>query len=247
MPDTVTIQKIYLFILVYFLLGALAFLLINRRRSPTESRQNWLKYSTYFVIIHVLFFSIVIQPVWFRLLGMIILIVGCLELVMASRKTNWTKKPFLFSALLVYALLSAGFLKFGTLPGETILFAFLVLSIFDAFSQLIGQLAGRNRLFPRISPMKTVEGLLGGLVFALGSAWLLSNLAGLSPFRSMTLAFGVVAFAFAGDLMASLFKRQYGIKDFSRLLPGQGGFLDRFDSLVAGGSFMGWFYLLCGT
>jgi phosphatidate cytidylyltransferase len=240
------VHKIYPFILGYFLLGALAFVLINRRKPPAEARQNWLKYSTYFVIIHLVFFSIVIRPHWFRLLGIIILIVGCVELIMTFRNAGRTHKLFFYSALCIYALFSAGFLKFGSLPMETILFAFLLLSIFDAFSQLSGQMAGRTRLFPRVSPGKTVEGLIGGVVFAMGSALLLSNLEGMDPGRALALATGVVAFAFAGDFLASLYKRRYGIKDFSRLLPGQGGFLDRFDSLIAGGSFLGWYFLISG-
>jgi phosphatidate cytidylyltransferase len=234
------IQKIYIFILGYFLLGALAFLLINRKKPAPEGRQNWLKYATYFVLIHILFFSIVLNTAWFRLLGLLILIIGCLELITAFRQSGCTGRNFFIYALILFGVFSAGFLRFGLLQMETILFTFIVLSVFDAFSQLSGQLAGRNKLFPRISPAKTIEGLAGGVVFALVSALLLRGLPEFSPACALGLGLGIIAFSFVGDVLASYYKRKHGIKDFSRLLPGHGGFLDRFDSLIAGGGFMGW-------
>jgi len=55
---------------------------------------------------------------------------------------------------------------------------------------------------------------------------------------AFVLAVGVIVFAFAGDLSASFYKRKFGVKDFSNLIPGHGGLLDRFDSLVAGGAWV---------
>src|SRR5690606_10083203 len=104
-----------------------------------------------------------------------------------------------------------------------VLFTFLVLSIFDAFSQISGQLAGRRKLFPAISPGKTVEGLLGGAFTALASALLLKSLVEFSAWKILLVAAGIVLFAFAGDVAASVYKRKYNVKDFSKLLPGHGG------------------------
>ena len=239
------ILRIYFFILAYFFLGAMAFFFINRKKSGKESRQNWLKYSTYFLIIHVVFFSIVIHADWFRVLGLLIILVGWLELIHVNKQSGRGPTVFYFVSLFLYLVFSLGFFNFGKLPKETILFTFLVLSIFDAFSQLSGQLLGRHQLFPRVSPAKTLEGLVGGLLFAMGSAVLLRSITGKSVEETLLMAGGIVAFSFAGDFLASMYKRNYGVKDFSRLLPGQGGFLDRFDSLVAGGSFMALYAAFC--
>jgi phosphatidate cytidylyltransferase len=238
--------KIYLIILAYFALGGTGFYLIGRRKDPSGRRQLWLKYGTYFVIIHVLFFSIALDPRWFRLLGIIIILVGWAELIRVFRRSRRRASPFFVLSLLLYGLLSAGFWQFGRLPGGLILFGFLILSMFDAFSQVSGQLFGRRPLLPRVSPNKTVEGLAGGVVLAAASSFLLNGLHGGGWPRGLGLALGTVAFAFAGDVLSSLYKRHYGVKDFARWLPGHGGFLDRFDSLIAGGAFLALASLLMG-
>ena len=112
----------------------------------------------------------------------------------------------------------------------------LVLSLLwgnDIFAYLTGRLLGRHKLFPRISPGKTIEGSLGGLaftviataVFAHYSAWLPMDVA-------IGLAAIAVVFGTLGDLCESMLKRQAGVKDSGKLIPGHGGILDRFDSLM---------------
>ncbi len=120
----------------------------------------------------------------------------------------------------------------------TVLFTFMILSIFDSFSQITGEIFGRNKLMPKVSPQKTVEGFIGGTIVAILSTLLLKSLIPAHPFKAMFMAAGIVAFAFIGDLSKSYYKRKYNVKDFSNLLPGNGGFLDRFDSLIAGGAWI---------
>jgi len=135
-------------------------------------------------------------------------------------------------------MLSTGFLLFGTLQKELILFSFIVLSIFDSFSQITGQLWGRKKMFPKTSPNKTLGGFIGGGLIAIGSAFLLKSLYPESELKSLILTIGVVLFAFAGDLAASFYKRKFNVKDYSKLIPGHGGFLDRFDSLIVAGAWV---------
>ena len=135
-------------------------------------------------------------------------------------------------------MLSMGFLLFGTLQKELILFSFIVLSIFDSFSQIAGQLWGRRKLFPKTSPNKTLGGFIGGGLMAIGSAFLLNNLYSGTELKSLILTLGIVLFAFAGDFTASFFKRKFNVKDYSNLIPGHGGFLDRFDSMIAAGAWV---------
>ena len=111
-------------------------------------------------------------------------------------------------------------------------FLYIVTATCDGFSQVVGQWLGRRKLAPRLSPGKTVEGLVGGLVAAASVAVLTRALLGGSTIRDAALL-GVLAglAGLAGDLAASWVKRRAGLKDYSDALPGQGGFLDRFDSL----------------
>jgi phosphatidate cytidylyltransferase len=117
-----------------------------------------------------------------------------------------------------------------------VLFAFLILSIFDGFSQVSGQLFGKTKLFPKISPNKTVEGLAGGALMAILSGLVFKNIVPVSSLKAIILSAIVVVFAFSGDALKSLYKRKYNVKDFGNLIPGHGGVLDRFDSLIAGGA-----------
>ena len=112
------------------------------------------------------------------------------------------------------------------------MFVYLIVALFDGFSQIFGQLAGAHQLARSISPSKTIEGAIGGCCAAVLSAATLSGMFSMSVAGAMAAAVVIAMAALAGDLSASWIKRKSGIKDFGRLLPGHGGVLDRFDSLL---------------
>jgi phosphatidate cytidylyltransferase len=107
---------------------------------------------------------------------------------------------------------------------------FLLVWANDILAYAVGVNLGRHRLAPRISPQKSVEGALGGLVAGAAAAVLLRVELGLTPGRALLLGLGVALAGQLGDLLESALKREAGVKDSGRLLPGHGGFLDRFDS-----------------
>ncbi|MET0656195.1 MAG: phosphatidate cytidylyltransferase [Pseudoxanthomonas sp.] len=99
-----------------------------------------------------------------------------------------------------------------------------------------GRLFGHRKLAPRISPNKTLEGLLGGLVFGVGAGLLFASFAGLTVAQApafVLVAILSVLFSVAGDLFESLLKRHVGAKDSGNLIPGHGGILDRIDGVLA--------------
>lgn len=110
---------------------------------------------------------------------------------------------------------------------------FIFIWLNDTGAYLIGSLIGKRRLFERISPKKSWEGFFGGLAVALGAsqalAWYVPEI---SWYIWLGLAATVVIFGTWGDLIESLLKRTLGVKDSGNLLPGHGGMLDRFDSLM---------------
>ncbi|OJV79600.1 MAG: phosphatidate cytidylyltransferase [Bacteroidia bacterium 44-10] len=232
------IWNIYLIILAYFLLGGIGFYLINRKKDPLVARKSYTKFIVYFFIVNGLFFSITIEPVVFRYLAVVITGVGMVELIRLFRISGYSRKSFFATSVVIFVLLALGFCFFATLNKNLILFTFLVLSIFDSFSQITGQLWGKKKILPHISPNKTLGGLVGGACVALASAFLLRKLVGVSPVSLLFLSAGIILFAFLGDVAASYYKRKYEVKNFNDLIPGHGGFLDRFDSLIAGGAWV---------
>lgn len=115
---------------------------------------------------------------------------------------------------------------------EIIMGYFFILWANDTGAYLVGKNFGRTKLFERISPKKTWEGSIGGILLGLGVGFLNSiwfkNLDGLTW---LSVAFITVLFGSLGDLVESLFKRSLKIKDSGTLLPGHGGVLDRFDGI----------------
>jgi phosphatidate cytidylyltransferase len=232
------IKTIYFIILAYFILGGIGFYLINRRKNPEIARKSYTKFITYFFIINILFFSITINPVIFHYVAFIIGLAGVFELFRLFRVRDMAHKLFFIIALVVYFVLMIGFFLFSSLPRELILYSFLVLSIFDAFSQISGQLFGKTKILPGISPNKTLGGLVGGALFAIAGSLVLNKLYEGTLLNAVILTIGIVIFAFLGDIAASFYKRRFEVKDYSNLIPGHGGFLDRFDSLIAGGAWV---------
>jgi len=114
-----------------------------------------------------------------------------------------------------------------------VLFVLVTVALNDVAQYLWGKRFGRRPVVPHVSPQKTVEGLIGGVVTSMAVAALLSPW--LTPFGLIEGAAvgGALAFlGFAGDVTVSALKRDLGIKDSGAILPGHGGILDRLDSLV---------------
>ncbi|MEM9417149.1 MAG: phosphatidate cytidylyltransferase [Bacteroidota bacterium] len=121
----------------------------------------------------------------------------------------------------------------GTYRYEIVLGILLIVWANDTGAYIVGSRLGKHRLFQRISPKKSWEGVLGGAAFALivsyGIGHYFSSLHG-----ELWLGIGstIVVVGTYGDLVASMFKRSLALKDSGQTLPGHGGFLDRFDSLL---------------
>ena len=108
------------------------------------------------------------------------------------------------------------------------------IAVSDTAQYYTGRWLGRSKLAPAISPAKTIEGALGGLVAAALSGWWLAPmcLAGVRPAEGALAGLTLAAFGIAGDLFESLLKRSAGVKDSSERIPGHGGVLDRIDSYL---------------
>lgn len=118
-------------------------------------------------------------------------------------------------------------------PAGPVLLLVVIVTVWvnDTFAYLTGSLIGKHRLYERISPKKSWEGSIGGLMFSLLIAGLFAHYSNyISVDRSLIIAVLVVVFGSLGDLIESMLKRQAGVKDSGNLIPGHGGILDRFDA-----------------
>lgn len=116
--------------------------------------------------------------------------------------------------------------------GELVLWLLLTVQLSDVFQYVWGKSLGRHRIIPAITPSKTWEGLVGGVLTAAACGAGLWWLTPFTPWQAAALALGVALMGFAGGLVLSAVKRDAGQKDFAVLIPGHGGVLDRVDGLT---------------
>ena len=117
---------------------------------------------------------------------------------------------------------------------------FILLWVNDSGAYIVGSLmakrkGGNHKMFPRVSPAKSWEGLIGGFVFDLIAGYVFFRVGWMGDMtlsNSLLFALAGGVFGTLGDLMESLFKRTLGVKDSGKFMPGHGGVLDRFDSLL---------------
>jgi len=139
---------------------------------------------------------------------------------------------WLSGVLVLVPLYLALVVLYNTAP-ELLLFALLIVWVADTGAYFAGRFLGRVKLAPHISPGKTWEGVIGGLVavvllILLRTMWAETNLTVLIPF-----CLAVACLSVVGDLTVSMFKRTAGVKDSGSMFPGHGGVLDRIDSVAA--------------
>ena len=138
--------------------------------------------------------------------------------------------PFLIVQLFGFTDRNYPLKEFDSSP---ILILFVLTWVFDSFAYIIGSRFGKNRIMPKISPKKSWEGFLGGMVFTVLSVYYINQF-----FDSFTINFLIILSlivpftATAGDFIESYYKREAGVKDSGNLIPGHGGFLDRMDALM---------------
>ncbi|MEN9347393.1 MAG: hypothetical protein RLZZ77_904 [Bacteroidota bacterium] len=173
---------------------------------------------------------------WLLLLLPYLSVVFCLELVkpihgafeaLSKMILGWMYVIVPFSLIMALATVT------GSFDYQAPLGFFVILWINDSSAYFTGRAFGKNKLYPAISPNKTWEGLIGGMLFSLVAGAVISHwFDSLSLVQWIIVAAIIAVLANVGDLFESHLKRIAGVKDSGNLIPGHGGSLDRFDGLL---------------
>lgn len=162
------------------------------------------------------------------------------EVMLSSMKISFTRVSLCLTAGLVLPYMLCAIVRILMLPDgrSLVLMPFTVAFTSDSFAYLVGMKFGKHKLSPTISPNKTIEGMLGGLVVAILGMVIYGLILQFALGYKVNYFFAVI-YAIVGslggvfgDLCFSVIKRQTNIKDYGKLIPGHGGILDRFDSMI---------------
>jgi phosphatidate cytidylyltransferase len=157
-----------------------------------------------------------------------------IPLFITKRFINTT---FYLSSAFVFIILIANY--YDTFNPNILLGAFILVWVNDSFAYLIGKNFGKQKLFPSISPKKTVEGFLGGLMFSCVASYFIAKFTGtLNSTNWLIISVIIGVFGTLGDLIESKHKRQAKVKDSGVIMPGHGGLLDRLDSIIFAAPFI---------
>ena len=144
---------------------------------------------------------------------------------------------FYISSCFVFLMLIANF--YTIYNPNVLLGCFILIWVSDSFAYLVGKNFGKHKLFSRVSPKKTIEGFIGGVVFAIIAAYFVSKYSYTLALKYwLVLAVIISVSGSIGDLVQSKFKRQAGVKDSGVIMPGHGGLLDRLDSIIFAAPFI---------
>ncbi len=182
-------------------------------------------FSILFIVSYILITFLNFNFVFYLILFLYLLIF--FEIYLYFEKYKLYPLIYIIISLVFFLLVDFNednFLKFN-------IFVFIVV-VFDTFSYIFGKTLGKNKLI-KISPHKTIEGLIGGIFFSLIFSLILFNFLQFEiNITEIIYILFVIIFAFLGDIIESYFKRKNNLKNSSLLIPGHGGIFDRFDSFL---------------
>jgi phosphatidate cytidylyltransferase len=208
---------------------------------PATNTERWLGRSAFLILLPAQYLLVYLGQIWL----FAVLVPACLAVLLIFARANGEQARMKFVTDLIGGLLACVYcvshvpalfmLEVTGYSGRNallVLYVIIVAQSSDVLQYLWGKLAGHHKISPRLSPAKTVEGTIGGILSATALGGALHWLTPFTRIEAVIIAFAIALAGFAGGLTMSAFKRRRGIKDWGTLIPGHGGVLDRIDSLV---------------
>lgn len=187
--------------------------------------------------IMIMFYAMeIIESTWFWMLAPVVILLYSAELVHLDKRAVDHVGSTVMG--LVYVVVPFGMINIlahidGSFNYELPIGFFIILWANDSGAYFTGKFLGRNKLYEKVSPNKTWEGLFGGVALAVICGWMLAQyFDSIETKHWMWIAAIIAVFGNLGDLFESHLKRSYGVKDSGKIIPGHGGVLDRFDGLL---------------
>lgn len=202
------------------------------------SQNNTIQYVWYIPLL--LCFSIILftvfgaqkldlsKLIFIWIIQMISLFVSYTSLRKRSKINNVSTSIYLFLPLMALAI---WFNQSQKSSFEYLLLYFITIWIYDSMAYLVGKKFGKRPVFPKVSPKKTIEGTIGGIILTITIIFLIKRHLLDIPENVVLISLVVIFFGIFGDFVESYMKRKLSIKDSGNLIPGHGGILDRMDSI----------------
>lgn len=234
-------QWFQLFIAVIGGLGLKELLDIKYKKRAKKERIPWMMEAISFLSLWLLILNSTDTSelgyfLDYRILSLL-LIIFLLPIIILddAKKYNLEDALFLLGSIIFLGYSFHLIVSLRNYSFSFLFYLFLITTMTDTFALLTGRLVGRHPLAPKISPKKTIEGLIGGTIMGvfISSVFYITVInSSISLLNLLIITISLSIVGQLGDLVFSSIKRYYGEKDFSNLIPGHGGILDRLDSII---------------
>ncbi len=193
------------------------------------------------LIVFGLLSAVILEFIPSKYLVLLILpvLISMIHTLFSKLESPVQQMSILMAGVLYISLPFALFASFFTLNPQMAFSNELVIAFFimvwsnDVFAYVVGSLIGKHKLYEKVSPKKTWEGSLGGVILTIVAAYIISIFFKTYDMQTwLVLGLIISIFASLGDLIESMIKRQVGVKDSGNIMPGHGGVLDRFDGVI---------------
>jgi phosphatidate cytidylyltransferase len=226
------------------LFGLISFLALREyiTLTPTQRADHRILFWAFFVVTPLQYILIGIR--WYGLFSILIPVYAyllvpirsvfagdCKDFLARTAKIQWGLMVCVYFVSYAPALLSLKIPGYERQNANLLIFLVAVVQLSDVLQYVCGKCFGRLPIAPKISPNKTVEGFVGGVVGAVLIGTLLWWLTPFLPWQSAVLSLIIALMGFCGGLVMSAIKRDRGVKDYGSMIPGHGGMMDRIDSL----------------